>query len=96
MHYFQMGEKLQVYMIAVGKDFNFSSFFVIVDTLKFKFSSLVKAIDISFKIHYVFNIEYSKEAEHVWRFFQKYFFQITHKNDKNTTALLTLLTELRK
>lgn len=43
----------------------------------YQLDSLVKAVDITFKVFFVFNVEYPPEATDVWTFLQKGVFAIT-------------------
>ncbi|CAI6376164.1 unnamed protein product [Macrosiphum euphorbiae] len=71
---------------------NFSFF----DCIKYKFFSIISAIDICFKIFHLFNLEYPPEACIAWLFIQKYFYCLNTKFDKSHPMLGRILLDLTK
>lgn len=85
----------QPIVIAVGpttKDLH--DFYVIFDNIKYKFSSLLKAIDVCFKVYSVLNASYAQECEQLWTFLQKYFYKIHFKADKKFSRVSAFMTDL--
>ena len=64
------------------------------DKIKYKFTSIVKAVDICFKIYQVFNLEYPPAAFVVWSFIQSYFYKITTKFNVNNLSVTLLKSKL--
>lgn len=87
---------VQPYIIAVGKNiFDPTTYFVIVDNLTFKFENFVKALDICFKAHTVFNVKFAFESMNVWIFIQKYFYDLNFKSDSFSTDVISLISDLK-
>lgn len=53
-----------------------------------KFVSFVKALDVCFKMYFVFDMEFPKECINVWHFIGLYFYQMTLKDVQPAAALL--------
>lgn len=85
---------LQPYVIAVGSLEEVTHFFVVLNDIKYKFQSIVMAIDFCFKLFFVLNLKYSVFCDQIWTFIQKYFYQISTKFDVNSTAVIAALTDL--
>lgn len=47
--------------------------------LNTKINTIIKAVDICFKVFHIFNVEYSLESYNFWLFIQKYYFKIKNK-----------------
>jgi len=50
-------------------------YYTIIDDVHFQLETLLKAIDLCFKLFHVLNLEYSPQAQQVWHFFEHYFFR---------------------
>jgi len=86
---------IQPCMLLVGTITNPSEIIIYFDEIKYKFFSIVKAIDSCFKIYHVFNIEYPIESINVWLFIQHYFFNIKSKFDKSCPLINQIISELK-
>lgn len=62
--------------------------------IKYRIHSALKAIDICFKIFFVFNLEYPKESLLVWSFIQKYFYNIFTNTDFNSPQINSLISNI--
>ncbi|XP_062552649.1 uncharacterized protein LOC134217837 isoform X2 [Armigeres subalbatus] len=83
---------VQPYVIVVGTVEEVRSFFVVLDELLFKCNSMVAAIDLQFKLHTAFHLNYAMECESVMQFLQLFFYDIAYPGDRfdaNVTALAT-------
>jgi len=87
---------IQPCMLIVGTIINPSQIIIYFDEIKYKFFSVIKAIDLCFKIYHVFNIEYPIESLNVWLFIQRYFFYIKSKFDKSCPIIQQIISELKK
>lgn len=68
-------------------------FYLVYDSLFFKFNSVIKALDTVFKVFFVLNLEYPKEIYNFWLFIQIYFYNIP--DTKNiSSAVTSLITQL--
>lgn len=85
---------MQPFLIAVGSIDEIEHFFVILGTAKYRFESIVMAIDFCLKLHFVLNLNYSPFCCQLWTFIQKYFFQIKTKYDVTYTSVTAALSDL--
>lgn len=72
------------------------AFFVILDNLILKCRSMIAAVDLHFKLHTVFHIEYAKECEDVMHFIQHFFYNITYQGEREDVNAITLLTDFKR
>lgn len=86
---------IQPCLLIVGTIINPSEIMVYFDELKYKFFSIVKAIDLCFKIYHVFNLEYPLESINVWLFIQRYFYNIKLQCDKPYPIINQIIYELK-
>jgi len=61
----------------------------------YKFSNIVKAVDICFKIFHTFNLQYPMQCILVWTFFQRYMYDIEHDTDVKNPSLELLISDLK-
>ncbi|KAI0221940.1 hypothetical protein LSAT2_026801, partial [Lamellibrachia satsuma] len=76
--------------ILVAKEF-----FLLYEEVIYEVDSLVKAVDICFKIFFVLNAQYPAEAADVWTFIQKGLFNITTPYDVVTPRVIELLGHIK-
>lgn len=87
---------VQPYIVSVGDTiYNLKKFYVVVDNLTFTFDNFVKALDICFKCHTVFNLNFAYESRFLWTFIQKYFYEIDLQNDCVSSDIISLLSDLQ-
>lgn len=68
---YEIGLTVQPYIIGVGNTLeDVRSFYVVVDKLRYRFDSPLKALDICFKIFLTWNLKYPVESQQVWLFLQ--------------------------
>lgn len=72
----EQGQSLQPLVVFCSYD---NSFIVYYNEIKYKFDSLLPALDTCFKIFFVLNLKYPVSCRAVWLFIQKYFFDIPTK-----------------
>lgn len=85
---------LQPMVFAVGKselDLQ-NMFFVYIDDITYQFDNLLDAVALCFKLLHVIDRSYMNECIQVWRFIERYFFEIqsTWKNTKIDNLIKTL------
>lgn len=54
-------------------------YYTIVDDIHCHLETLLKAIDLCFKLFHVLYLKYSPQAQQVWHFFEHYFFDISNQ-----------------
>lgn len=69
-----------------------NKYFVIFEGIYFPRLSILTSLDLLFKIFFVFNVEYPKESAQVFRFFQKYFYEM--KCEDTSSEVNSLIAEL--
>ncbi|XP_050063205.1 uncharacterized protein LOC126552528 [Aphis gossypii] len=75
-----LGLTVQPYVVVVGNINEADSsmqYFTIIDDVQFLLETLLKAIDLCFKLFHVLNLKYSPQAQQVWNFFEHYFYDIS-------------------
>lgn len=92
----QRKETVQPFMVAVGNVTEVKAVFVTFDELLVKCRSIAAAVDIFFKIHSVFHIEYAKECENVLKFLQTYFYGIKYNKEKLDSRVRTFISDLNR
>jgi len=86
---------IQPCLLIVGTIPNPSQILVYFDETKYKFFSIVKAMDMCFKIYHVFNIEYPLQSLNVWLFIQRFFYNIKLQSDKPCPLVNQIISELK-
>jgi hypothetical protein len=85
---------LQPLICVVGADFQIAKdFYVYYFNTYYKFSSIIRAVDICFKIFQVFNLKYSIQSILVWTFIQHYFYNIHCESDVTPVSTSTLVAQ---
>lgn len=67
--------RLQPFLIVLN---NQQQFALVGDDFSYLFDDFLVAIDIYFKIFFVFNLEYPFECQSFWEFIQKFFYDINN------------------
>lgn len=86
---------IQPCLLIVGTVLNPTQILVYFDEIKYKFFSVIKALDMCYKIYHVFNIEYPLESQNVWLFIQHYFYKMKLKFDKPCPLINQIISELK-
>lgn len=86
--------KLQPYIIYINN--NEAQFCVVYDNIYYSFDNFLVALDICFKIFFVFKLTYPKQSEKFWLFIQKKLYDITTKYDNLTPDLIDLICQIDK
>lgn len=62
--------------INIDDENGVKKYFVVVNDIKYKVPSLLKALDILFKSIFIFNLKYPAQALHIFTLIERYFFKI--------------------
>lgn len=69
--------------------------FIYVEGIKYKVLSIIKAIDICFKIFFAFNIKYPLASEAFWQFINQYFYNVGNTTSRKHTSVNVFLNEIK-
>ncbi|XP_032680381.1 uncharacterized protein LOC116848416 isoform X2 [Odontomachus brunneus] len=88
----KLKKRVQPFVAIVGPSVKeFTSCYVVIDNIKYKFDSIVKAFDVCFKAIHSLNTEYSYEAKEAWLFVQQALYGIYTSYDKKNSAVAALV-----
>lgn len=87
---------VQPFIIVIGSIQQPKSFFVILDNLTLKCRSMFAAIDLHFKLHSVFHLQYAMPCESVMHFIQHFFYGIAYPEEREDSSAITLITDFRR
>ncbi|XP_034936373.1 uncharacterized protein [Chelonus insularis] len=92
----QKGLHLQPLVIAIGEDLtNITKSYVRFESVTYELPSLLKAIDVLFKIYLVFNLAYPLECENFCYLIQWGVYQIKTKSDTKIPLVFNTLNKLK-
>ena len=63
-----------VVLAAVGDNLNICKFYVTFDEITYPFDTIIKAVEMAFKIHFVFQLEYQRQTQNFWQLLQHIFY----------------------
>jgi hypothetical protein len=78
---------IQPFIILCGNVENITASYTFIDDQLYMTDSPVKALDLTFKIIFALNTQYSPECCNVWTFIQKYVYEINTDCDKHFSSL---------
>lgn len=87
---------IQPCLLIVGTISKPSQIMIYFDESKYVFYSIIKALDMCFKIYHLFNIEYPLESKSVWLFIQLFFYNIKLQFDKPYPLIKQIISELKQ
>ncbi|XP_077271530.1 uncharacterized protein LOC143902471 isoform X2 [Temnothorax americanus] len=88
----KLNKRVQPFIAVVGASVEkFDTCYVVIDNIKYKFNSIVKAFDVCFKAIHSLNTEYSYEAKGAWLFVQQALYGISTPYDKKNSAVAALV-----
>jgi len=85
---------LTVQPIIVADTVN-HQYYILFDDVQYRFTSILRAVDVSFKLHQVLHLKYNHEVVNTWTFIQKGIYKLATKYDKaspSTTAAIKKFT----
>lgn len=76
-----------------GAKYNVQNVYVIMDKIQYKCESVLKSIDLLFKLFFVLNIKYPVQSEHIWQLIENGIFliEVTKKICPNIQDVLKYL-----
>ena len=92
----ERGDLLYPRIYRIPNNNNTTDYSVSVDKICYRFSNVIKAIDISVKLHFVLNLQYNFASEQVYLMIQRHFFNLIHASDRVSPSLALLLRVLEK
>lgn len=92
----QKRQAIQPFIIITKSVTHPEEILVYFDGIKFKFFSILQAIDTCFKIFHLFNLEYPAASSLVWQFIQKYFYKMNLISDKNHPSITYLISQMKE
>lgn len=85
-------KKIPPQLIIIGDVCNIKSIAIAFEDIKYNFLNIIDAIDVLFKIFFVFNLEYPSESNLFYNFLQDFFYEIPLK--KKNAKIATTKTEI--
>lgn len=86
---------IQPFILIIGTPLQPKEIIVYFDSIKFKVFTIIRAIDLYFKIFHLFNLQYPIESGAVWLFIKKYLYSIKTKFDKCHPNLNYIIHDLK-
>lgn len=83
---------IQPLLLVVGDILDIKSISIYFDDIRYPVMKTLTAVDILFKLLFVFNIEFSKQSECFYLFLQNFFYEIP--TSKQNTKIGTIINEL--
>ena len=95
--YATFGTQVQPLVIVVGPIVSEpTAFYVNIDNTRYRFLSILAAVDLCFKSFQVFHAHYPKASEQVWLFLQKAVYSMNKtKWDRQLSCVATLVTAVK-
>lgn len=90
----EKGDPIQPIVIIIGTIMKPKEILVFFDYAKFKVFSVVKTVDICFKIIHLFHLEYPLQCTMVWHFLQKHFYKLNTVYDIAFPQVYKIILEL--
>ncbi|CAH0562823.1 unnamed protein product [Brassicogethes aeneus] len=90
-----LGLTVQPFIVCIGEQ-TITSSFVVIDDIKYKLETPIKALDVAFKVFHTVNAEYPAECQHVWLLIQRLVYNINTAYDKPSSATTALITDLNE
>lgn len=90
----QLKLPIHPFIIIIGTPLEPREIIVYFDSIKFKVFTVIRAIDLCFKIFQLFNLKYPIQSGAVWHFIQKYLYSIKTKFDKSYPNLNQIIYDL--
>ncbi|XP_066591694.1 uncharacterized protein [Prorops nasuta] len=78
----RMKENIQPFIYCLGSNiFSINEIYIFFDNIRYKAFSVIRALDICFKIFYVFNLEFPTASVIFYTFIENYFFKLKPKQN---------------
>lgn len=89
------GDTLQPLIVIVGPETDYT-IYVYVDGMKYFMQSLIKAVDVCFKLFHVFNANYPKTGQLIWKFIERFIYHIHTDGDPSKNALCPIICNISR
>ncbi|KAI8115639.1 hypothetical protein CVS40_12277, partial [Lucilia cuprina] len=83
---------IQPRLLILGEIANVKEIFVYFDEIKYPMVQIITAVDILFKIFFVFNLEFPIESDLFYNFMQQFFYEIN--SEKKYSKVFTVINEI--
>lgn len=88
--------ELQPFIILVGETPDESNrFYIFINDILYETESFLKALSITYQMHFILNIEYAKECTQVWYLIQDFFYNMPLEDFHKTSAFYSLSNQLK-
>lgn len=92
-----MNLTMQPFIIVVGSEITaIENVYIRLDTILYSMPTVLKALDVLFKIFITFNACYSKECENLWYLIQWGIYEIHTTCDENIPFLYSALNKMKR
>lgn len=85
------GQPCQPFIAIIDKLEEINAVFVIIDTVRYEIRSVLRAIDLLFKIFQVFDTRYPTQCEHLWILIQQCIYRIKTEHDKIIPYIMDII-----
>lgn len=86
----KMKRNIQPFVYCVGADVSsIEEMYIFFDNIRYKFFNVLRAIDICFKIFYLFNLDFPPESSMFYSFIENYFFKLKSKSNFSKVFVLS-------
>lgn len=100
MDYYLVNDRLgpdkrrkQPFILLLGEESRPTQVFIIVENRAINVPTVLKGVDLCFKIHFICDIHYSEFCKNVWYFLDFMFYKITDLTNKHIPASVRELRE---
>lgn len=84
-------QPVQPFLLLIGNNEDIETTFVVIDTVRYQMPSVLRGLDLLFKIFHVFQVNYPKPSEHIWTLIQKCIFHISTRGDKDFPNIMHII-----
>lgn len=90
------GAPIQPFILLVGDAINKPRhILVFVDGVKYMFNTVLEAVDICFKVFFIFELAYPTASQHIWQLIQQFFYEIETPFDIVLPNIAQLMQDLK-
>lgn len=94
---FGMKQTVQPYVLIEGSSLqDIKSIYVVVDKIRYQTESILKAVDLTYKIFHVANASYPVQSEYLWLLIQKGLYKVSTPQDKVILYILDTIGSLQQ
>ena len=93
----KLKQPTQPFIIAVGPNIaSLNAFYVRLDAVMYQVTSLLRALDVLFKIYITYSVRYPIQSENLAYFIQWAIYDIHTKEDAQVPAIYNILNQLQR